>query len=272
MQVHRPDQDVTVLNDADEIPGLGFLPVNAFVIHAQEPVVIDTGLSRDEKDFVAWLSQVIDPVDVRWIWLTHPDRDHTGGLYDLLEAAPSAKVVTTFLGMGILSTERPLPLDRVHLLNPGQQLDVGDRMLSGLRPPLFDSPATVGVVDHKTGALFSSDCFGAPLPTDEAAFSGDVRAVGPDDLRAGQLLWAGVDSPWVHNIDPAKFRATIEPIRALDPSAVYSSHLPAAHGLNRTLLEMLDETPASPPFVGPDQAALEAMLASYEPAGVPVTA
>lgn len=264
MQTHRHG-DVTVLNDAAEIPGLGFLPVNAFVIHAEQPVVIDTGLSTDDKDFVSWLSQVLDPADVRWIWLTHPDRDHTGGLYGLLDVAPQARVVTTFLGVGILSTERPLPMDRVHLLNPGQQLDVGDRVLSGLRPPLFDSPATVGVVDHRTGALFSSDCFGAPLPSMDAALAGDARDVGPDDLRGGQLLWAGVDSPWVHNVDPARFRATIQPIRALDPSTIYSSHLPAAQGLNPTLLDMLHQTPDSPPFVGPDQAALEAMLAQFEP-------
>jgi flavorubredoxin len=44
------------------------------------------------------------PADVRWIWLTHPDRDHTGALFDLLEAAPQARLVTTFLGAGILST------------------------------------------------------------------------------------------------------------------------------------------------------------------------
>jgi glyoxylase-like metal-dependent hydrolase (beta-lactamase superfamily II) len=269
MQTHRHG-DVTVLNDQDEIPGLGFLPVNAFVIHAEQPVVIDTGLSTDDKDFVSWLSQVLDPADVRWIWLTHPDRDHTGGLYDLLDAAPQARVVTTFLGVGILSTEHPLPMDRVHLLNPGQRLDVGDRVLSGLRPPLFDSPATVGVVDHRTGALFSSDCFGAPLPSRDAALADDARAVDPDELRGGQLLWAGVDSPWVHNVDPAKFRATIEPIRALDPSTIYSSHLPAARGLNPTMLAMLHETPDSPPFVGPDQAALEAMLAQFEPEAVAV--
>lgn len=265
MQTHETDQDVTVLADMTEIPGLGFLPVNAFVIHAEQPVVIDTGLSTDDKDFVSWLAGVIDPADVRWIWLTHPDRDHTGGLYDLLEAAPHARVVTTFLGVGILSTERPLPMDRVYLLNPGQQLDVGDRKLSGLRPPLFDNPATVGVIDHSTGALFSSDCFGSPLPTGEAALADDVHEVSPDDLRGGQLLWAGVDSPWVHQVDPAKFRATIDPIRELDPSTVFSTHLPAARGLNRGLLEMLDQAPDSPPFVGPDQAALEAMLAQFEP-------
>ena len=266
MQTHRTDQDVTVLNDLAEIPGLGFLPVNAFVIHAEQPVVIDTGLGTDDKDFVSWLSDALDPADVRWIWLTHPDRDHTGGLYDLLDAAPQAKVVTTFIGVGILSCERPLPLDRVHLLNPGQQLDVGDRMLSGLRPPLFDNPATVGVVDHKTGALFSSDCFGAPLPTSEAAHASDVREVAPDDVRAGQLLWASVDSPWVATADPTAFRATIDPLRALDPSTIFSTHLPAARGINQTMFDLVHGTPGLAPFVGPDQEALEAMLASFEPA------
>ncbi|MET9886389.1 hypothetical protein ABZZ20_25285 [Streptomyces sp. NPDC006430] len=29
--------------------------------------------------------------DVRWIWLSHPDRDHTGGLFALPDAAPEAK-------------------------------------------------------------------------------------------------------------------------------------------------------------------------------------
>ena len=123
MYTYQPHPDVTVFNDQAEIPGLGFLPVNAFLLHAAQPVVLDTGLGLPDRDFVETLSAVIDPADVRWIWLTHPDRDHTGGVYNLLDAAPNAKVVTTFAGVGILGTERPLPLGRVYLLNPGQVLD-----------------------------------------------------------------------------------------------------------------------------------------------------
>jgi hypothetical protein len=26
------------------VPGIGYIPVNAFVLHAREPVVVDTGL------------------------------------------------------------------------------------------------------------------------------------------------------------------------------------------------------------------------------------
>ena len=40
------------------------------MIHAAQPVVIDTGLGLPDRDFVASVSAVIDPLDVRWIWLT----------------------------------------------------------------------------------------------------------------------------------------------------------------------------------------------------------
>jgi hypothetical protein len=268
MRVHRPLPDVTVLNDRMEIPGVGHLPINAFVLHAAEPVVVDTGLGLPDRHFLEDLGSVMDPADVRWIWLTHPDRDHTGGLFDLLAAAPQARVITPFLGVGILSTECPLPMDRVHLLNPGQTIAVGDRVLRSFRPPLFDSPATTGFQDLSTGVVFSSDCFGAPLPTADLAGCDDVRAVPPSDLQAGQLLWATVDSPWVHTVDPVRYRATVDPVRAMAAPAVFSSHLPPAPACSDRLLDTITLAPQADPFVGPDQRALEEMLASFEPAAV----
>jgi flavorubredoxin len=265
MEAHRINPDVTVLADSAEVPGIGHLPVNTFVLHAEQPVVVDTGLSTPDKDFVTDLSRVIDPADVRWIWITHPDRDHTGGLWDLLDAAPNAKVVTTFVGVGIMSTQWEIPMHRMYFLNPGDSLDVGDRELVGHRPPLFDNPATVGFLDRKSGAFFSSDCFGAPASSAELATSADVRAISDTDRRHGQLLWAAIDSPWVQWVDRSLYEPNVAAIRALDPSAIFSTHLPPAIGMNRELLDMLVEAPDAPAFVGPDQAALEALLASFEP-------
>ena len=265
MDINRPGHDVTVLSDQLEVPGIGFLPINAFVLHAAEPVVVDTGLSLPGRGFMDALGSVVDPADVEWIWLTHPDRDHTGALFDLLEAAPRARLVTTFIGVGIMSTDRPLPLDRVYLLNPGQSLDVGDRRLAAFRPPLFDNPATVGFFDDHSGACFSSDCFGAPMPTAELATCGDVRGVPAADLRSGQLLWATVDSPWVHDVDLVKYLDSLSTLRAVDPALILSTHLPPAAGRAREFLDMLTAAPGADPFIGPDQTVLEQMLASFEP-------
>lgn len=262
---------MTVLADHLEVPGIGFLAVNAFLLRAAKPVVVDTGHGLPDRQFMDALGRVMDPADVRWIWLTHPDRDHTGSVFDLLDAAPQARLVTTYVGMGIMSTERPLPLDRVFLLNPGQSLDVGDRTLTGFRPPLFDNPATVGFQDNRSGSVFSSDCFGAPLPTASLASSPNAADIPAEALRSGQLLWAAVDSPWVHSVDPNKYRATIGPLVAMSPSAIFSTHLPPAIGLNERLIETLALAPDVGPFVGPDQQALEQMLAGFEP-GAPAPA
>ena len=265
MRINRVGADISVLSDQLPVPGIGFLPINAFVLLAAEPLVVDTGLSLPDRGFMDALGSVVDPADVRWIWLTHPDRDHTGALFDLLEAAPQARLITTFLGAGIMSTERPLPMERLYLLNPGQSLSLGDRTVTAFRPPLYDSPATVGFYDDRSRACFSSDCFGAPMPTSELADCGDVSDAPRDALRDGQLLWATIDSPWVHNVDAAAFRRTVQPLRQMDPEVILSTHLPPAPGHTTEFLDLLETAPRADPFVGPDQRALEEMLASFEP-------
>ena len=265
MHVSRPAPDVTALTDAVEIPGLGFLPVNAYVLHAAEPMLVDTGMPGERAGFLEALWSAVEPGDLRWVYLTHPDRDHTGSLMQVLEAAPQARLVTTYAGMGILSIEYPITPDRVFLLNPGQSLDLQDRTITAFRPPLYDSPATTGFHDGMTGACFTSDCFGAPVATAETAQVADIRDIPADDLLAAQRLWATVDSPWVAGVDRARFADSLAPLRALDPSVVLSTHLPPAQQAMPRLLEMLAGAPDADPFVGPDQAALEQLLAGFEP-------
>lgn len=265
MHSYTATSEITVLHDSVEVPGLGHLPVNAFLLRAAQPVLVDTGLPTSREQFLTELWSLVDPADLRWIWLTHPDRDHTGALYDVLEQAPQARLVTPFLGMGILSIERPVPPDRVHLLNPGQSLDVGDRELVAFRPPVYDSPATTGFYDSSTGACFTSDCFGAPMLDADAAASPDVGGIADSVLVPAQRLWATVDSPWVTGVDRGRFAESLQPLRRLDPPLVLSTHLPPARNRAQELLDVLQGAPDTDPFVGPDQAALEQMLAGFEP-------
>jgi len=67
-------------------------------------------------------------------------------------------------------------------------------------------------------------------------------------------------------VDRAAFRASLQPLRELDPSVVLCTHLPPAHAAATQLLNTLEAAPDADPFIGPDQAALEKLLAELEPA------
>jgi glyoxylase-like metal-dependent hydrolase (beta-lactamase superfamily II) len=206
-------------------------------------------------DFMEKLRGMIALEDLRWLWLTHTDADHTGSFKQVLAEAPKARVVTTFLGMGKLNLQQ-LPVDRVYLLNPGQSLDVGDRQLLAVKPPSFDAPETTGFLDTKTKALFSADCFGA-LMKEPAENASEIASA---DLREGLVTWATVDAPWLHLLDEDRFGESLAVVRDLEPSVILSSHMPPATGMTETLLTHLASARSAPSFVGPDQAALEQML------------
>ena len=67
---------ITSLNSYIPVPGYGVLPVNAFVIEAQEPILVDTGLASLREQFITGLRSCIALEDLRWIWITHADPDH----------------------------------------------------------------------------------------------------------------------------------------------------------------------------------------------------
>lgn len=249
--------DIHVLPSEFPAPGLGLLAVNAYVIKAREPVLVDTGLHQDEGLFMEALESVIDPEDLRWIHVTHPDPDHVGSLTQVLRRAPQARLVTTYLGFGFMSLFIEIPMDRLYFLNPGEALDVGDRRLTALRPPTFDNPATTALYDSKDRALFSADCFGAVLH----ATSEEANDLDEDVLRSGQVLWTTVDSPWLHRTEPGALAAQLDEIRRLAPEIVLSAHLPPARSMTDWMLESLALARDAPEFVGPNQAGLEAMLA-----------
>jgi flavorubredoxin len=263
---YKASADIDVLTSAFPVPRFGLIPVNAFVLQGAEPILVDTGPVVETDDFMAALRAVIDPADIRWIWLTHTDFDHIGSLHRLLEENQDLKVITTFLGVGIMSLSAPLPMDRIHLVNPGQQVTVGDRTLTALRPPAFDNPVTTGFYDATSKTLVSADCFGALL----AEVPERADELSEEALRQGQVFWATVDSPWLHRIDRAVLAGELDALRALEPDLVLSSHLPAAPGrMIDRLAANLEAAPDATPFVGPDQAALEAMMAEMQQGGAP---
>ena len=67
--------DIVIFPAHFPIPGMGFMPVNAFVIKAEEPVLVDAGMGMESDDFMAALESIIDPkeIDRAHSWLVALD-------------------------------------------------------------------------------------------------------------------------------------------------------------------------------------------------------
>lgn len=214
------------------IPDLGVLAVNAFLLKSAEPVLVDTGPAMLGDAFVAALTDAIDPKDLRWIWLSHTDADHIGNLMRILDLAPNARLATSFLSvakMGLLG----LQTDRLHILQPGESLSVGDRDLMPVRPPYFDAPETLGFLETKNRTLFAGDCFGALLPRPVER----LEAVDDEDLERGMAAWSAIDAPWLAQSDRAALDRCLADVATLAPEVVLSAHLPVSDGPSRRMID-----------------------------------
>lgn len=265
---YQASDDVYVLPMHLPFPGLGNLVINSYLIKAQEPVLVDTAiksspLAPDESDqFIAAIESIVPLRDLRWLWLTHDDMDHTGSIQRIMEAAPQVKLATNALAAMRMSTWWPVPLDRVYAITFGDRLDVGDRKLLAVAPPSFDNPTSTGILDESTGNLFSVDCFGGIIPE----LTTDAAEVPAEALQQGMIAWMKMDEPWTSLVDADRWDAVLDGVRRLSPNLILSSHLPAASGTScenfLAITRSLRDIPAPPP---PNNEQFQQMLAMMGP-------
>ncbi len=237
------------------VPGMGVLAVNAFVLKGPAPMLVDTGLAALGDAFIDALAREIDLGDLRWIWLSHLDADHLGNLERVLQKAPKARVLTSFLGMGKMQLAG-LDVSRVAVLEPGACFDAGGRTLVPVRPPYFDAPESIGFFDTQERVLFAVDSFGALLPAPVT----DFDAIDPRALRDGLVAWSSIDAPWLAGVDQRAFGDALGALRRLAPEVVISGHLPAAHAAIDRLTGMVREAWCAGPSTAVDPLAIASVV------------
>jgi flavorubredoxin len=240
------------------MPGT-WVGVHSLVIRGAEPIIVDTGASLVRDAWFDAAFSVVDPEDVRWVFLSHDDHDHVGNLLQVLERCPNATLVANFSITTRLSADLELPAHRMRWLDHGASFDAGDRTLHLVRPPMFDAPSTRGLYDSKSKVLWAVDSFGA-LVDDEVYELGDV----PPDLYAESFdLLNSWNTPWMEWVDTERFTAHVASSRRLPVEVVASAHGPILRGSQ--IDDAFDRTlalAARPALPTPGQEALDEMLAA----------
>jgi flavorubredoxin len=144
-------------------------------------MLVDAGVVAQKSDVLSAIEKTIELPSVEYIYLTHTDRDHVGCLTELLDEAPRAKLVTTFLGMGKLGLTEAISPERVLLVNPGESIDLGDRQVEGANRPSTTHPKPLGSTNRTPTSclalIASAQCSRRPTTRPQRSLSPSSREV-----------------------------------------------------------------------------------------------
>lgn len=235
------------------------VPLNTMVIRGAEPVVVDTGVVDSCEQYLADVFSIVEPEDIRWVFVSHDDVDHTGNLNALMAAAPNATVIVNWFMATRMGVTLDVAPNRQRWIGDGESFDAGDRVLHAVRPPIFDSPTTRGLFDPTTGVYWASDSFATPMPAPVRS----VAELDQDGWVAGMWTFDNYISPWLRLTDDARFQATVDRVEALGATTIAACHTPAIDaGHVAQAIATTRRSPVAEFDPEPDQAVLDQIQAS----------
>lgn len=237
-----------------------FIHLNSMVIRGSEPMIVDTGTVANRAQWLEDVFSLVDPTDVRWIFLSHDDVDHTGNLDETLSACTNARLVCNWAMVERHTNCFEFPHNRCRWVMDGEALDIGDRTLQALRPPVYDSPTTRGLFDPLTGVYWSADSFATPLPAPETP----VADLDGEFWSFGLMLFAlGAVSPWLSLVDETKYGRYVDRVQSLDIKTIAGCHTPVIEGpFIERAFSRIRELPSLDPPQLPGQSVLDQVIAA----------
>ena len=258
----RVDTDTWVVHQVQRAVGAPLtVYINSMVIAGSEPVIVDTGAINNRNAWLEDVFSIVDPADVRWVLLSHDDSDHTGNLAPVMDACPDATLVCSWALVERFSNAFGFPLHRCRWLNDGETIDVGDRRIIAVRPPVYDAPTTRGFLDERTGVYWAVDAFATPCPGDPVPTVADLdRSFWAEGMA---MFIHHALSPWLGLVDPVRYAAEVDRVRAMGMTTITSAHSPLiTAGSVADAFALLRALPGATVPPAPDQTALDAVLAA----------
>ena len=253
--------DTYVINQVQEALGQPlFVYINSMVILGREPVIVDTGTPANRKQWLSDVFSLVEPQDVRWVFLSHDDVDHTGNLDQVMEACPNAQLVCNWAMVERHTNCFNFPIQQCRWVMHDESFSVGDRTLHAVRPPVYDSPTTRGLFDPTTGVYWGVDSFATPLPDPNMP----IADLDPEFWQFGMTLFSfGAVSPWLALVDHDKFGSSVDRVQNLDITTLAGCHTPVIEGpFIQRAFEVMREFPSVEPPPLPDQSILDQIIAA----------
>ncbi|MCQ6276690.1 FprA family A-type flavoprotein [Bacillus sp. V3B] len=148
---------------------------NAYLLKTEKPTVIDTVDMEFGREFVEYLSELIDPKVIQYIVINHTEPDHSGGMAALAGRAPNATIVCTEPAVNELKEMYKLHSRDFLVVKDGDTLDIGGKTLKFKETPYLHTEETMITYCVEDKTLFPCDIFSTHVAVnnifaDEAGF------------------------------------------------------------------------------------------------------
>lgn len=167
---------------------------------------------------------------IDYIVANHAEQDHSGTIPDLLEAYPTAKVLTSQIGKSMIVDLLDVSPDRIITVNDGHKIDLGEKTLQFISFPWVHWPETMMTWVPEQRILMPCDLFGSHLASSDP-FVSDEYAV----LQAAKRYYAEIMMPFRKMI-----AANLKKVMALDSAMIAPSHGPI-HRKPGRIIDAYDE-------------------------------
>lgn len=190
---------------------------NQFLIKDDEPFLMHTGLKKMFRVTREAIASLIEPAQLRWIGFSHFESDECGALNELLDIAPNAQAVCSFVGAMVTVNDfadRP-----ARALADNEVFAIGNHRLKFLATPHLPHGWDAGLFfEERDKTLLCSDLFFHP---------GDPEPLTESDIvgRASTSITEGMAGPLTKDMPYTPYTdATLQRLANLEPRTLALMH------------------------------------------------
>ena len=133
---------------------------NAYLVDGEKKALIDLAKGLKTDEFLAQVAEVTNPEKLDYIIINHMEPDHTSILRTMRRIARGATILCTSKAQEMLEAFFQIT-DNVHVVEDGEQLDLGGPVLRFFSTPFVHWPETMMTYEETQRVLFSCDGFGS---------------------------------------------------------------------------------------------------------------
>ena len=148
---------------------------NAYLVRGSEKTALIDTVDLTMEHVLAERLDNLGVESIDYIVANHAEQDHSGALPRMLEKFPTAKVVTTPKGKGMLMHLLLIPEEKFIAVDDKETLSLGNKTLEFIHAPWVHWPETMLTYLREDKILFPCDFFGSHLATSDLYATDEAR-------------------------------------------------------------------------------------------------